>query len=142
MGYALSAFLASKDVIFQLPGIADVSFLRKILSKAGERLEELDEQLVDEDDEDDFTHEQALRELFSGQITAEHHGSRYGWAFESICDSLGCYLPNQSFSPCNVEWYKQLDEYLATTELNLHFEDLVNNCPIKIPLADDRTLDA
>ncbi len=134
MGYALSAFLVPQDTILRFPGCADDTLLNEMLPAVQERLADLDEQLVDEDD---ITHEQAFRELFSGEITAEHYGARYGWAFETLCGCLGTYLSNYCFSPCTIAWYEQLDDYLATTDTALRFDDLINNCPIRIPMSDD-----
>lgn len=137
MGYALSTFLCPADRILQLPGKSDDTSLQHVLANSAERLSQLDDQLVDEDDEHDISHEQALREIFSGSITAHNYGARYGWAFETICDCLGTFLPNQSYSPCDFEWLEQIDAYLETTEISLRFEGLVNNCPIEIPRSDD-----
>ena len=135
MSYALSAFAVPQDQIRRFPGCGDEELLRQCLSVAQERLADLDEQLLDEDD--DITHEQAFRELFSGDISSKSFGAHYGWAFETLCDCLGSSLSNRGFSPCNVEWYEQLDTHLATSNVTLRFDNLINNCPIDIPLSDD-----
>lgn len=115
----------------------NITPLEEVLADASERLLDLDEQLVEEDDENDIPHEQALRELFTGNITANDYGSRYGWAFETPCNYLGTDLSNQSFSPCPIEWYGQLDECFASADLDLRFDILVNNCSIEMPEPDD-----
>ena len=137
MSYALSAYLVSQGQILQFPGCDDSRLLRRSLKAAKRRLRELDVELGDEDDEDDITHEQAFRELFSGQMTSPGYGHRYGWAFETLCAYLGEPLSNEAFSPCNGDWYEELDEFLAASNVALKLSNLVENCPISIPMSDD-----
>ena len=137
MGYALSVFLVPSSDILRVPGIPDTDLLDRLLIDVMPDLVSLDEQLCDAGDEDDITHEQAFRELFSGNVSAPEYGARYGWAFEKLCQSIGTYLPNNCFSPCKFEWYDQLDRFLATTDIELRFSQLVYNCPVEIPEPDD-----
>lgn len=137
MSYALSVYLISQNQLLRFPGCADERLLRDCLTAARERLADLDYQLYDEDEEDDITHEQAFRELFSGNFTAEYCGARYGWAFETLCDCLGTSLSNRGFSPCDIDWYEELDDLLAASDITLRFDSLTNDCPINIPLSDD-----
>lgn len=137
MSYALSTYLVSAEAINRFPGCDDDSLLFECLASATDRLEDYDEQMLDEDDEDAITHEQAFRELFSGTFSAPYHGGTYGWAFEVLCDCLGTWLSNSGFSPCNGSWYDQLDEHLAAAGAALRFSELLYACPIKIPMPDD-----
>jgi hypothetical protein len=137
MGYALSAFLVPRAEILLFPGHGSEELLRECLDVARDRLADLDDQLFDEDEPDDIKHEQAFRELFTGEISAKSCGARYGWAFETLCNCLGTWLSNRGFSPCSTKWYQQLDDYLAASHVSLRFQDLTSNCPIDIPLSDD-----
>ena len=137
MSYALSAYLVTADEILQFPGCPDDELLAEVLEAAGESLANLDEQMCDPDDEDDISHEQAMRELFSGELTAEYYGARYGWAFDMLCNCLGTFLSNRGFSPCDTSWYEQLDEYLATSDVEFRFTQLIYDCPIELPTIDD-----
>ena len=95
----------------------------RLIGAARERLNDLDEDMFDEDDEDD--------------MTAEYHGARYGWAFDVFCDCLGHRISNRGFSPVNVEWHEDLDKLLERSGIAIRFWDLIAKCPIQIPLSDD-----
>lgn len=137
MSYALSVYLVALDDIQGLPGGVSSRLARKLIRNAKARLNELDEEMLDEDDEDDMSHQQAFRELISGDITAEYHGGRYGWAFDVLCDCLGQFMSNRGFSPVNIQWYEDLDKLLESSGIAIRFWDLIADCPIKIPLSDD-----
>lgn len=137
MSYALSVYLVSHQQLSRFPGVDDPKLLRDCLARAAERLQELDDEFYDEDEEDQIPHEQAFRELFSGRFTAEYAGGTYGWAFEALCACLGEPLSNEGFSPCDIEWYEQLDEQLAAAGAQARLLKLIGSCPIEMPQPDD-----
>ncbi|MBL8851081.1 MAG: hypothetical protein JNG89_15485 [Planctomycetaceae bacterium] len=117
-----------------------MKLLRECLGALREQLAEWDEDCRDEDNEDEITHEQAFRELFSGVFTADYDGAPYGSAFEALCRCLGRMLPNASFAPCRLEWFEQLDGYLESERVPLRLSDLIFRPPIEIPRPGEQPL--
>ena len=78
-----------------------------------------------------------VREIFAGEFTPFVNGSRYGWAFETLCGFLGERLDNTGFIPCKASWYERLDEDLAAHQVSLRFTNLIYRAAMPIPQADD-----
>jgi hypothetical protein len=130
----------AKDLLDRVSGRGDNALLAEVLEAAAGLLADCDEQLRAPDLENydvDISHAGALRELFAAQLTKGVTNSRYGWAFEALCASLGERLDNTGFIPCHTAWYEELDAFLATHDVALRVVDLVYRPPIPLPEADD-----
>jgi hypothetical protein len=140
MGYGLTVFLVSRNVLDRVPRKGDAALLAQALEAAADGLADHDEQSGAPDLENydiDISHADALRELFTGQFTEGVTNSRYGWAFEALCAALGDRLDNREFVPCKLAWYEKLDALLAANGVPLRFLDLIYRPPIPLPEADD-----
>ncbi len=93
--------------------------------------------MFDEDEPDDITHEQALREIFEGTYTKPNYYSRYGWALETLCGYLGKFLNNGPFCPVSVGWEAVLDAELEKHRIPLRFQELTDRPPIPLPAWND-----
>jgi hypothetical protein len=140
MGYGLSVFLVPERELARVYGTNDSEFLNEALEALAKGLADYDEQMGAPDLENydvDLSHADALREIFSGTFTKGANGSRYGWAFETLCGWIGERLDNDGFIPCKMAWYDELDAILAKYQVPLKFQNLIGRSPIEIPLSDD-----
>ena len=89
---------------------------------------------TDEYDADDrITTAQALTEIVRGTPTRDDCGAVYGWAYCDYCDSMGEFLNNGAFMPCDWAWLEMLDAALELAGVPIRFLKLIQSLPIPIP---------
>jgi hypothetical protein len=140
MSYGLSVYRIPQQMLDRVFGKDDHALLHQALDATKDDLADYDAQMdaPDLDTYDvDLSHADAMKEIFAGKFTEYVNGSRYGWAFECLCRFIGTPLSNNGFSPCDMEGYEQLDEWLKLQGVPLKFMDLIFQSPIPIPRADD-----
>jgi hypothetical protein len=137
MSYGLSVFLVSRDAVRYVPGCRDLALLADILEQEHFGISDYDQQIFDEGETEHFTYGDALREIIEGSYSHPEVYHVYGWSFEILCDYLGKRLSNDPFSPCSTGWLRKLDGYLAGESVRLRFDDLIEKCPVPLPLPTD-----
>ncbi|HWG46785.1 MAG TPA: hypothetical protein VN688_28740 [Gemmataceae bacterium] len=137
MSMGMMVYLVDEAEVKAVPGSNDADLLEELLEQEGqgESLTWLDEEMEDlmEDWCPGFTHADALRDIFAGQVTRPDAGFVYKNAFEHVCSSFGQWVQNH-FHRCSTELVTQLDELFAAHGVELRFwNGLVGRSPVPLP---------
>lgn len=137
MSMGMQVYLVDEAKIKAVYGSNDTELLEYLLGREGQResITWLDEELADVMKEEcpGFTHADALRDIFGGQITRPDAGFVYANAFEHVCSSLGEWVHNR-FHRCNPELITRLDKLFEAHGIGLRFWDgLIGRVPVSLP---------
>lgn len=144
MSAGMQVYLVDEAEVRSIHGCDDTELLEHMLQREGQRdsLESFDEAVGDlmEDDCPDFTHADALREIFAGEVSRPEVGYVYTNAFEFVCSYLGEWVHDQ-FHRCDAKLLQRLDELFAAHGIALRFwGGLIANPPVPLPEDYDGTL--
>jgi hypothetical protein len=139
MGYGISAYAVRLAEVERVFGSRDADLYAKLLDEFDH---EFDSDECDEDDEDEPTLAEALREMIEGEPMREWYGHKYGYALEILCRNYGKWLPNSEFTAMRNEWIDEVDRGLIESgipeeTLGVGRHITFRGSPVVIPRPED-----
>ncbi len=139
MSYGIMPYSVSLAEVERVFGCGDPALLARLMV---EFKDDLDNDECDEDDEEEPTLAEALREIIEGEPMRPSYGHKYGYLLEMLCRQYGESLANSEFSSMHSDWIDKVDQGLAhagipeeTLSLSRHL--LYRGSPVAIPEPGD-----